>query len=124
VPEESQVESCEHQNNTDIRDQPLPESISEEHDIYADYDGYHGRHVKRGGYLFAHFRQAPNLKLQDGVGDRCTGLPLPLVLSILPFSSRGPFWIGGAARFCTIACIDSERNPPEAIARIARGRRS
>jgi hypothetical protein len=54
VPEESQVESCD-QDNADIHDQPLPESISEEHEIYADYDGYHRHHVKHYGYLFAHF---------------------------------------------------------------------
>ncbi|MGH6878598.1 MAG: hypothetical protein ACREHV_14645, partial [Rhizomicrobium sp.] len=33
TPEESQVESCEHQDNADIHYQPFPESVSEEHDI-------------------------------------------------------------------------------------------
>jgi hypothetical protein len=65
LPEESQVESCEHQDNADIHYQPLPEAISEEHEIHADDDGYHRRQVKYDGYLSAHFRPCPNLKLQD-----------------------------------------------------------
>ena len=38
TPEESQVESCEQQDNADINYQTFPESISEEHQIYTDYD--------------------------------------------------------------------------------------
>jgi hypothetical protein len=53
--EESQVESCEHQDNANIHCQPFPESVSEEHDIYADYDGYHRHRVKHSSYLSAHF---------------------------------------------------------------------
>jgi hypothetical protein len=67
LPEESQVESCEHQDNADIHDQPLPEAISEEHEIHADDDGYHRHHVKHDGYLSAHFRWCPNLKFRDDV---------------------------------------------------------
>jgi hypothetical protein len=55
VPEESQVESCEHQDNANIHCQPFPESVSEEHEIYTDYDGYHRHHVKHDSYLSAHF---------------------------------------------------------------------
>jgi hypothetical protein len=33
MPEESQVESCEHQDNANIRYQPFPESVSEEREI-------------------------------------------------------------------------------------------
>jgi hypothetical protein len=38
APEESQVESCEHQDNANIHCQPLPESVSEEHEICTDYE--------------------------------------------------------------------------------------
>src|ERR1700674_5481273 len=55
TPEESQVESCEHQDNADIHCQPFPESVSEEHEIYTDYDGCHRHHVKHDSYLSAHF---------------------------------------------------------------------
>jgi len=46
TPEETQVESCGHQDNANIHCQPFPESVSEEHDIYADYDGCHHHHTK------------------------------------------------------------------------------
>ena len=39
--EESEVESYEHQDNANIHCQPFPESVSEEREIYTDYDGYH-----------------------------------------------------------------------------------
>src|SRR6266849_3739331 len=55
TPEESQVESGEHQDNANIHCQPFPESVSEEHEIYTDYDGYHRHHVKHDSYLSAHF---------------------------------------------------------------------
>lgn len=52
--EESKVESREHQDNANIHCQPLPESVSEEREIYTDYDGRHRRHIKHGSYLSAH----------------------------------------------------------------------
>jgi hypothetical protein len=55
TPEESQVESNEHQDNADIHCQPLPELVSEEHEIHADYDGHHRHHVKHDSYPSAHF---------------------------------------------------------------------
>jgi hypothetical protein len=54
TPEESRVESCEHQDDANIRCQPFPESVSEEHEIYTDYDGCHRHHVKHNSYLSAH----------------------------------------------------------------------
>jgi hypothetical protein len=53
--QESEVESYEHQDDTNIHGQPFPEPVSEEQDIYSDYDGYHRHHVKHDGYLSAHF---------------------------------------------------------------------
>ena len=52
---ESQVESCKHQNNADIYHQPFPESVSEERQIYTDYNGCHRQRVKHDSYLSAHF---------------------------------------------------------------------
>jgi len=34
----------------------LSESVSEEYEIYTDYDGCHSHHVKHDSYLSAHFR--------------------------------------------------------------------
>jgi hypothetical protein len=53
--EESEVESSEHQDNANIHCQPFPESVSEERDIYTDYDGCHRHRVKHSSYLSAHF---------------------------------------------------------------------
>jgi hypothetical protein len=55
MPEESQVESKEHQNNANIRHQPFPESVSEEHEIYSDYNGCHRHHIEHRSYPFTHF---------------------------------------------------------------------
>jgi hypothetical protein len=44
--EEPQVESCEHQDDADIHHQSFPESISEEREIYTDYNGYHHYRVE------------------------------------------------------------------------------
>jgi hypothetical protein len=54
--EESEVESSEHQHNTNIHCQPFPESVSEEREIYSDYDGCHRHYVKQDSYLSVHFR--------------------------------------------------------------------
>jgi hypothetical protein len=55
MPQESQVESSEHQDDSNIHCQPFPESVSEEQQIYTDYDGCHRQNVKHGSYLSAHF---------------------------------------------------------------------
>jgi hypothetical protein len=57
TPEESKVESCEHQDDANIHCQPFPESVSEEHEIYTDYDCCHRHRVKHSSYLSAHFSQ-------------------------------------------------------------------
>ena len=57
--EEYQVKSSEHQDNANIHCQPFPESVSEEHEIYTDYDACHHHHVKHDSYLSAHFSQHP-----------------------------------------------------------------
>jgi hypothetical protein len=53
--EESQVESCEHQDNANIHHQSFPESVSEEHEIYADYNRCHRHYVKHDSYLSAQY---------------------------------------------------------------------
>jgi len=55
MPEESQVESCEYQDNTNIHCKPFPESVSEENVIYTDYDGDHRHRVNHDSYLPAHW---------------------------------------------------------------------
>jgi len=55
MPEESQVKSCEYQDNANVRYQPFPKSVPEEHEIYADYDSRHRNHVKHDSCLSAHF---------------------------------------------------------------------
>jgi hypothetical protein len=62
---EFEVASREHQNNANIHREAFPESISQEPEIHADYDGYHRRHVKRDGYLFAN--SSGNLHLQFSI---------------------------------------------------------
>jgi hypothetical protein len=61
TPEESKVESCEHQDDANIHCQPFPESVSEEQEIYTDYDGCHRHHVKHASYLSAHFSKTASL---------------------------------------------------------------
>jgi len=46
MPEESEVESYEHQDNADIHSQPFPESVSEKQEIYTDNRGCHRHYVK------------------------------------------------------------------------------
>src|ERR1700731_1679393 len=88
TPDESQVESCEHQDNANIHCQPFPESVSEEHEIYTDYDGCHRHHVKHDSYLSAHFSLTYNLCC----GRPCLLLWLQLFVShsILLMSSAPP----------------------------------
>ena len=44
--QEPQTERREHEDNPDVGHQALPEPVSEEQDIHADYDGYQRKHVK------------------------------------------------------------------------------
>jgi hypothetical protein len=59
MPQESQVESCEYQDYSNIRYQPFPESVSEEREICTNYEGCHCHHVKHNPYPSAHFRYLP-----------------------------------------------------------------
>ena len=80
TPEESKVESCEHQDSANIHCQPFPEMVSEEHNIYTDNDGCHRHDVKHDNYLSAHFgsilvlqsRLWIPLVILSQVGDRCS----------------------------------------------------
>jgi hypothetical protein len=56
MPEESQVEGGEDQDDADIREQPFPKSISEKRDIDTNDDGDHHYRVQRAGYPAARFR--------------------------------------------------------------------
>src|SRR5580704_4367402 len=67
TPQESQVERCKHQDDSNIHCQPFPESVSEELEIYTDYDGCHRHHVKHDRYLSAQFQSWFNRKFSSPV---------------------------------------------------------
>ncbi|HEV2561932.1 MAG TPA: hypothetical protein VGT78_07305 [Rhizomicrobium sp.] len=50
MPEESQIESREHQDNADIHDQPFPETVSKECEVESDDRGNHRQHIKQDNY--------------------------------------------------------------------------
>jgi hypothetical protein len=52
--QEPQIEGPEHQDNSDVYQQPRPELVPEEQDIHADHDGYHRDHVKHDGCRSSH----------------------------------------------------------------------
>src|SRR6266487_3703643 len=52
--QEPQIERREHQDNSDVYYQPLPELVPEEQDVHADHDGYQREHVKHDGCLSSH----------------------------------------------------------------------
>ncbi len=58
MPEESEIKSCEDQDNADVCCQPFPKSVSEEQEVHGNYDHYHDHNIKRGGYLSAHCNKA------------------------------------------------------------------
>src|SRR5262245_32644304 len=43
--QEPQIECREHQDNSDVHYQPLPEPVPEEQDVHADHDGYQREQV-------------------------------------------------------------------------------
>ncbi len=79
MPEESQIESYEHQDNANIRHQSFPELVSEEQEIYTDYDGGHRHHVKHYSYLPAHFCQHSPHELQIGADNNVFLMPVEAV---------------------------------------------
>ena len=68
--EESQVEGSEHQDNANIHYQPFPESVSEEREIYTDYNGCHRHHVKNHSYPSVHFSTTSFYFLPQRSGQR------------------------------------------------------
>src|SRR5215510_3700722 len=52
--QEPQIERREHQDNSDVYYQPLPEPVPEEQDVHADHDGYQREHVKHDRCLSSH----------------------------------------------------------------------
>ena len=54
VVEKSQIEGAKHQDNTDVRDQPLPESIPKEQEIHTHNNGYQHCNVNDNRYGFCH----------------------------------------------------------------------
>jgi hypothetical protein len=56
MPEESQVEGGEHQDDANIRYQTFPKAVPEERDIYSNDDSYHHYRVKYARYPSVQFR--------------------------------------------------------------------
>ena len=52
--QEPEIERREHQDNSDVYCQPLPELVPEEQDVYADHNDYQRHHIKHGGCLSSH----------------------------------------------------------------------
>ena len=52
--QEPQTERREHQDNSDVRYQPLPEMSPEEQNVHDDHDGYQREHVQRDSCLPSH----------------------------------------------------------------------
>jgi len=116
TPQESQVERCEHQDDSNIHCQPFPESVSEEHEIYTNYDGCHRHPVKHVSYLSAHLSPWFNRKsnqAQERILGRTPSAPLQasgLRLARLP--------IAAAARSVRRPCPGDHIQP---CIRLARG---
>jgi hypothetical protein len=52
--QESQAEGEEHQDDADIRDEPIPEPVSEEQEIDGNDDDYHGYDAQREKRMSCH----------------------------------------------------------------------
>lgn len=52
--QESQVERGEHQDDSNVHQQPLPEPMPEEQDVDGDYGSYQREHIKHRGCLSSH----------------------------------------------------------------------
>src|SRR5580704_9754963 len=52
--QEPQIERPEHQDDSDVHHQPLPEPVSEEQNVHADHDGYQREHAEHDGSLSSH----------------------------------------------------------------------
>lgn len=58
--QESQVERQEHQNDSDVHHQPLPQTVPEEQDIYAEHNRCYREDVKPDGRLPSHASFLPH----------------------------------------------------------------
>ncbi len=54
VLQESQIECCEHHDNTDVRYEPFPGSIPKDEHIDANDSGYHGHNVNHDRQTLGH----------------------------------------------------------------------
>jgi hypothetical protein len=82
--EESQVEGCKHQNDSDVHHQSIPEIVPEDQDIQSDDDGYHRHHVRHGNHRSGHRDSNCDLsfrKIAVFAKDRKAGFPVSPLLS-------------------------------------------
>ena|SRR5215469_676436 len=54
VLQESPIEGCKHQNDSDVHHQSFPEMVPEDQGIYGDYDGYHPDHIRHCDHQSCH----------------------------------------------------------------------
>jgi len=52
--QEPHIDRREHPDDPDVRDQPLPELVPEEHDVHAGHNDHQREHVKHDGWLSSH----------------------------------------------------------------------
>jgi uncharacterized protein YdhG (YjbR/CyaY superfamily) len=55
MPQERQIEHPEHQDNSDIYEEPRQEVVSQEQDVDGYHDGYHREHVQHDGSSCSHW---------------------------------------------------------------------
>jgi hypothetical protein len=45
--QEAPIEGCKHQDDPNVHNQPFPEPVPEEQEVYTDNNRYHDRDVKK-----------------------------------------------------------------------------
>jgi hypothetical protein len=98
--QESHVESCEDEDDSDVHCQPFPEPVSEEQEIYGDYDGCHERHVKCDSCPCSHVI-APMIYRRISIACRSS------VFNAEPrtYAGTGGWWLGAGH---TVAAEDDQ----------------
>src|SRR5215813_10783356 len=83
--QESEIESGEYQNDSDVDRQPRPEPVPEEQDIDRNDDGCEQQHVQYGSRLTSHF--SPRSSVNSPFGARV----YVAVTRMKPLGRRGAF---------------------------------
>ena len=54
VLKESQIESCKHENDSNVDHQSFPEMVSKDQGIYSDDGSYHQQYIEEGNHRSCH----------------------------------------------------------------------